>query len=271
MSQPVKINWPVPEEFPSLRRGEIHLWCAWLGPDGGEAATDTAGLSPDEAARARSLHFATDRHRFIVARLHLRRVLAGYVGRDPASLVFRYGRFGKPALSHQATVAGPLDAITVNLSFNQSHCGPLWLLAVARNQPLGVDLEAVRDLDDLQLVESVIFSPAELARQQALPPAARQEEFFRRWTRREAAAKFHGQGFEPSIEHAAEAIAPDRIEPIDPVEGYAAALAYSGVPARLRHFAWDPALLSDPAMDTVRNQSAPRLSAHRQPASTSLC
>jgi 4'-phosphopantetheinyl transferase len=238
MSAPAEIKWPVPPEFPTLRAGEIHVWCAGLGPEPGQAPVGTEGLSSDEIARALSLHFETDRHRFVVSRKLLRNVLAGYAGRDPSALAFAYGRFGKPMLSHRAATSGPLDVSVASVAFNQSHSGPMWLLAVARDQPVGVDVEAVRDLDDLPLLEKAIFTAQELAVQQSLPNGDRQREFFHRWTRREAAAKFHGFGLEPTTEHAAQALTPGRIETLAPADGYAAALAYSGAPARIHYFKW---------------------------------
>ena len=194
-----KINWPVPEEFPLLRHQEIHLWCAWLGRPDAPDATGESSLSADENIRAGSFYFAPDRHRFVAARRNLRGVLAGYLGRDPATLVFSYGRFGKPQLIQPAGTTDSLDPAASHLAFNQSHCGSLWLLAVAWNQPVGVDLEELKDLPDLALVARRIFSQEELLHQQSLSLAERQLAFFHRWTLREATAKFQGLGFDPTV------------------------------------------------------------------------
>lgn len=228
------INWPIPSEFPALRHREIHLWCARLGANDDAVPDDLDCLSPDEVARAESFHFTEDRVRFVAARRNLRQVLAHYAGRDAAALAFSYGRFGKPMLIHRAATTGPLDPTVSNLSFNQSHCGSLWLLAVAWNQPVGVDVEQLRDLSDLYLVESKIFATTELFRQRSLPHAERQLAFFRRWTEREASAKFHGQGFDPSMPF----VPPDQIVPLNPAENCVATLAYGGTPIRLRQFQW---------------------------------
>lgn len=241
MTAPPNLKWPAPAGFPHLGPREIHLWCAWLdGPD--VAPADHDMLSPDEVARAASYHFEPDRHRFVAARRNLRQVLAAYVGREPAALVFKYGRFGKPILVHRADASGPFDPTLNNLCFNQSHCGALWLLAVAWNQPLGVDLEQIRDFPDLDLLETKLFPPGELARRRALAVEDRRAGFFERWTQREAAVKFQGLGFDP----AAAFVPPDRSELLTPVDGYVGFLAYGGAAVRIRRLAWRPALLQRP-------------------------
>lgn len=232
-----RIKWSVPARFPVLRTREIHLWCAWLDVDGaGDDCTDC--LSVDEVARARAFHFAVDRQRFTAARRNLRHVLARYVGRDPARLTFNYGRFGKPLLVHQPDTTNQLDPAVNNLTFNQSHCGSLWLLAVAWNQPLGVDLELVRELSDLHLLESRIFSADELFAQRSLPLPERRLAFFRRWTEREAAAKFHGLGFDPAAPY----VPPGQIELLHPTARCVATLAYGGAAVRFDKFQWSPDL-----------------------------
>ncbi len=259
------MNWPVPEALPALLDGEIHLWCAWLGAPGpGDA--DLGGLSADEAARARALHFPAHRHHFVAARRNLRRVLGAYTGRLPTTLAFSYGRFGKPALA-DALEDGGSSADTRRLQFNQSHCGALWLLAVTRDQPVGVDVEAVRQLDDLDLLENTVFSAAELPRQQSLPSRARQTEFFRRWTEREATAKLQGVGLDPALTR----VPPGHLVPLSPAAGYAACLAYDGPALRIRPFCWNNRLQVHPPAPTVNNLKDLRSLPHRHTPSTTLC
>jgi 4'-phosphopantetheinyl transferase len=234
-----KINWPVPAEFPVLRSGEIHLWCACLGKPDDPKPAGTASLSPDEIARAGSFYFAPDRHRYVAARRNLRDVLAGYLGENPAALNFGYGPFGKPALLHQAALAVPGNPPVSDLEFNQSHCDSLWLLAVAWQQPVGVDLEELADLPDLALIERGIFSPAELPRQQSLPPTERQRAFFHRWTLREAAVKYRGLGLDSASPFAP----PDQSEFFSPTDHSVGCLAYGGASLRVQRFGWHPDLV----------------------------
>jgi 4'-phosphopantetheinyl transferase len=246
MSEPVPIRWPVPAEFPAFSPAGIHLWCARLD----DLPSDDRLLSADERMRARAYHFESDRRRFIAARTILRRVLGGYLEQDPAALVFQYGRFGKPALAHPGAGSGLFHPVTNDLAFNQSHAGPLWLLVVSPGRPVGVDVEEIKDLSELYLVEDRIFNPEEIAAQRSLPPLERRQEFFRRWTQREAMAKLHGVGLDlpPGADGGADG--PSQLIALELAAGFACTLAYTGAPVRLRQFQWTEA---------VRSRSAGRL------------
>lgn len=239
------IHWPVPTEFPALRPGEIHLWCASLGEAADGSAPGPADcLSPDEQARAASFHFDRDRHRYVAARRNLRLLLARYAGRDPAALAFGYGPFGKPSLVPEPALNHLPEFGSADLTFNQSHCDSLWLVAVARGEPVGVDVERVREVPDFHLLEEQLFSRAELFRQRALPDPERRLAFFRRWTEREAAAKFHGAAFDP----ARPCIPPRRSEPLNPTADSVATLAHSGSVPRFQRFQWNVELVAGAAM-----------------------
>lgn len=218
------IAWPLAGGFPTLPEGEIHLWCAWL--DDPALADDAAALlSPDEQARARSFVFAGNRRRFQAARAILRRLLGGYLDRDPAGLVFSYGSFGKPEISGSG------------LGFNVSHSDDCALYAFSRGRQLGIDVEAMRDLPDLALIEPQLFGSAELAAQQARPAAERKREFYRRWTHREAIGKGCGVGlFLDSGCRDAGLPAGWREEALEPAEGFVGHLAYDGPVPLLRRF-----------------------------------
>jgi len=73
-----------------------------------------AVLSPDAQARAARFRFDQERERYSVGRGALRAILGAYADRNPASLAFEYGPFGKPALSG-----------LYGLAFNLSHSGRL--------------------------------------------------------------------------------------------------------------------------------------------------
>jgi len=59
---------------------------------------------------------------------------------------------------------------------------------------IGVDVELVRELDDLLSVADGHFSAAERRALRALPAAERHTGFFRCWTRKEALVKALGEG-----------------------------------------------------------------------------
>ena len=92
-------------------------------------AADLAELDARESARAAAFVFPADRHRYQVAHVMLRRVLAGHLGTEPARLTFGRqrcpacgGPSGKPVLASD----GP------GLSFSLAHSGDAVAIAVAR-------------------------------------------------------------------------------------------------------------------------------------------
>ncbi len=152
---------------------------------GGDRGSDQRLLSPEEKERASRFVFDVDRARFVAARAFLRRVLAGCVGEDPVALVFAYGAKGRPRL----------DGHGARPDFNLSHAADVALLAVSWNSPLGVDVEAVRPMPDLDRLAGRVMHPSEFAAFERLEERWRTSAFFRLWTRKEAALKAAGVGF----------------------------------------------------------------------------
>lgn len=155
MSEPV---FQLQADVPSLVDGEIHVWRV-DGPLG----------APPRALSG-------------LAHLSLGRLLAAYSGSSEPPAILR-GEHGKP-------YAADLDGI----EFNLSHSGRHALIAVARQLPLGIDIEAegrARSIDD---IAQRYFAPAETAALRALPQALRNVAFLRLWTGKEAVLKALGHG-----------------------------------------------------------------------------
>lgn len=138
-------------------------------------------LTPDETARAERFRYDRHRRRFIVAHGRLRQVLAAVVGTPPEALRFQYGEHGKPSLED-----GP--------SFNLSHSGERYLIAISLQGRLGVDVEAKRPLRDMEELARKKFSPDELEALMSTPAPSRLSAFFRIWTLKEAYLKAIGTG-----------------------------------------------------------------------------
>jgi 4'-phosphopantetheinyl transferase len=254
MTAKPSLLWPIPPRFPRLDPADLHVWCVWLDePD--ETLEDREELlSPDEHVRAQRLRFPRDRRRFVTARAVLRRVLARYLDTAPAELRFAYGAFGKPSLVHPPAGA--------DLQFNLSHSGALAVYAVTRGRPVGIDVEQVRELDDLGLIAGRFFSAAEAGMLEELSPAERAEEFFRLWTQREALGKARGvdldealrsptfdfspYSWRPQSENDREQRHEWRAAALSPAPGYLGTVALGGRAARLRTWQWRPALAAVP-------------------------
>jgi 4'-phosphopantetheinyl transferase len=154
------------------------------------------------------------------------------------------GEHGKP-------YAPALDGLDFNLSHARNHV----LLAFARNQPLGVDLER---LDREHAVEDLarrFFAPMEADALQRLPPSHQLPAFLRLWTCKEAVLKAIGAGLSFGLSRVAfelsgdgvptalaqlapEAGAPPEwcVTPLEPAPGFTGALAWKGPPRKVRAF-----------------------------------
>ena len=171
------------ECVPTLARDHVHVWRVSTAGNDCDAFAEI--LSPEERARAARFHFERDRRSFIVCRGTLRRLISSYTGEDPGGIRFDIGLQGKPSLP-QAHESG--------LRFNVAHSGELALLAFARNQEIGVDVEFKRmDVDFIGLAETS-FSREERAAIVACAPADRGNLFYEYWTCKEACIKADGRG-----------------------------------------------------------------------------
>lgn len=210
-------------------------------------------LSDSERERAARFHFQHDATRWVMSRVVLRSILGQYLDVEPQIVRFRVGRWGKPEL------AAPFERN--RLEFNASHSDELGLFAVAGSRRVGVDIERLRSVPDLEAIAERMFSPAERYALGGLPRADRQAAFFSCWTRKEAYVKALGAGFSYPLQRFTVSLtrdAPARLEDVQdhPAEaerwslaelpaapGYAGALAVEGRPARLVHRHWqEPAL-----------------------------
>jgi 4'-phosphopantetheinyl transferase len=233
-------RWLAPPASPSIEAGEVHVWRAWLDSPAPFALRLDRALSADERARAARLYFARDRRRFIAGRGLLRAILGGYLGVEPRRVRFEYGLGGKPRLRGAAAA----------LQFNLAHSHGLALYTVARGA-IGVDVERVRAMPDIERIAAGVLSARELAVFRGLPGPARLAAFFACWTRKEAYVKARGDGLARQLDRIDVSLAPWEPErrllvegapreaerwslrAVDAAPGYAAALAVAGPCRRL--------------------------------------
>lgn len=155
----------------------------------GRLATLLPLLSTDEQAHAATLQQAQRRQQWMLTRALLRRELSRLLPKHP--LQFSQGPHGKPVLA---------DGVC---HFNVSHSGQWLVLALCRQQAVGVDLEFGRSGRDPLPLARRFFAPGETAWLTALPPEARQSAFIRLWARKEAILKAHGGGLAAGLEKVA--------------------------------------------------------------------
>ena len=234
----------LPFVVPRLRANEVHLWA--LIPDAESTAEYTSLLSPTEVERARRFRFPALFERFVSDHGRLRLLLAAYLQADPQSLQFEQNVQGKPRLS------GP----DCRLRFNMSHTRGLTMIALCLDAELGIDVEAIRAVEDRDEIASVHFSPIESRALLSQPVQERDTAFLRCWTRKEAYIKAHGEGLSLPLDRFAVTLADqdraalvhcdwDENEPdhwmlhhLQPMAGYIGALAIEQGAWSLCPFTW---------------------------------
>jgi 4'-phosphopantetheinyl transferase len=215
---------------PRLAPDQVHLWMVSLDPTAAESARLRAVTSDAERERAALFHRREDAERYVVAHGALRWILARYLACEPAALRFGARENGKPFLEDGS------------LEFNLSHSGALALIAVARGRRVGVDIELIRPMPEVDAVARRTCTAEELATLMALSRGDRERAFFALWTRKEALSKATGEGiggvFRDASEPAPEAHGEWTVTEVDVLAGYVASVAAEGTRWRLVRCEW---------------------------------
>jgi 4'-phosphopantetheinyl transferase len=169
----------------TLQIAEVHVWTAQVAGVAPDPDSPGSALSLRERERAARFHFEKHRRAFVFAHAFLRDVLSRYLDVKPEQIRFRENPFGKPFLAEPAGHG---------LQFNMSHSGDVVVVALTLDRQIGIDVEFIRPLHDLETIAESNFTPEERALLSAGGTQARQRAFFTCWTRKEAYIKAIGTG-----------------------------------------------------------------------------
>lgn len=148
---------------------------------------DIRVLSYDELERAERYREANDRLSFEAGRSWIRGILSRYLEMAPEKIAFQKGPFGKPYLDARQSVF-----------FNWSHTDGIWVLAVSRHGPVGVDVERISRRTDRHAVAAVALHKTEQRYISEQPDPDR--SFLNIWVRREALFKAVGFGLHDTMQ-----------------------------------------------------------------------
>ena len=168
---------------------EVHIWTLPTTAASATAVMFEPILAPDGLDRARRFHFTHLRESFLIARGALRCLLGRYLDLHPKSIRLSYSSKGKPALE-----AG------THIQFNMTHSGSLAAIAITADCQIGIDVEQVRPLSDMQQIADHFFCSEETSEIMSLPPSERERAFFCCWTRKEAYIKAIGDGLSAPLD-----------------------------------------------------------------------
>ena len=166
--------------------GRVHIWTAHNNcPDAIPKFLEET-LSSAERTKASAFRFDHHRIQYLFAHGVLRQILAGYCRCIPQELTFETNDYGKPFVGAQRQEPA--------LTFNMSHSENMVLVALTVIRSIGVDVEFVRPISDLDDIAGRYF----IDKERALIAAARHDEkerlFYVCWTRKEACLKAVGKG-----------------------------------------------------------------------------
>src|SRR5438094_222037 len=133
---------PPPSNF-ELTDRTVHVWALCTRAPDAVVEKFQLFLMPDETARAARFRFEHLQRSFILTRGALRVLLGRYLNTAPRDLQFSYGSNGKPTLAPSAC-----------LQFNASHSGDLALFAFTTDCEIGIDVEAVHPMPNIEDIAS---------------------------------------------------------------------------------------------------------------------
>ncbi|BAU66329.1 phosphopantetheine-protein transferase [Stanieria sp. NIES-3757] len=183
--------WAIPPSKLNLSKDQIHIWRASLNLLSEEIEQLEQILSEDERSRANRFRFPHLKDRFIVARGNLRKILSYYLQIESNSIKFEYTSRGKPQLATNLNQIG--------LQFNLSHSQDLALYGFSINQKIGIDLEHLRSIYDVEKLAQRFFSEREYKLITESDFDKKQQVFLQFWTAKEAYLKATGEGLVDSL------------------------------------------------------------------------
>ena len=178
--------WNAPPVSLRLPYTELHIWRAPLDVPNNELADFTGILSPDELERSGRFYFEKTKRHFIVCRYLLRKILELYLNRKSHEIKFSYTPRGKPELDQ--------DDTRNRINFSLSHSHGLVMYAFMRKQQVGIDVEHIRPMDDIDELARRFFSEQEYNLVRSSSEIRKREIFFTIWTLKEAYLKATGEG-----------------------------------------------------------------------------
>jgi 4'-phosphopantetheinyl transferase len=196
------VTWREISEIPPVVPGEVQVWRINLLRPPAEITRRQNLLTNAEKNQAAQFHSDRDQRRFIVRRSARRQLLATHLGLKPEAIRIESANFQKPAIAETQNPD--------RLRFNCTHSADWALIAIAREQEVGVDLEQHRPMADAGDLAGEFFSAHEIRELAELPPALKLAGFYNCWTRKEAFVKAIGLGLACPLNRFSVTLSPGR-------------------------------------------------------------
>lgn len=170
------------DKTPVLSPGDIHIWQVSTIISSAKFAEYKSLLTDAELEKA---HFFESKHTmdsYVVSQGALRMLLSNYLGVSSDLVRFGHRNKGKP-----------FSLNNTGLYFNLSNSGRYVVIGFSLDSELGVDIEQIRPLPDLEEMIGTNFTANEIKFINS-KPEERLTRFFRFWTVKESYLKAIGEG-----------------------------------------------------------------------------
>lgn len=144
------MQWHNQDADKQLGPGEVHVWLNFLNLHQARLKHLYPLLSPAEKARSEDFSHFRARKNYIASHGFLHKVLAYYLECPAAEIEFSQGEKGKPFITPEQNPQ--------QIQFNLSHSQNLAILAVCRQQSVGIDVECSQRNSDWAAIARRFFT-----------------------------------------------------------------------------------------------------------------
>ena len=170
------------DEFPDLSIGEMHVWHITTNVTPAAFLEYKNVLTEKETGRIPFFKFKEAKNTYVVSQGALRMLMSRYLGISPDLIELGRRKKGKPY-----SIDNP------NLNFNISNSGKTAVIAFSYDSEIGIDIEQMRHLPDLDELINRNFTSREIKFITA-KTEDKERRFFRFWTVKESYLKAIGEG-----------------------------------------------------------------------------
>ncbi len=179
-------KWYNQNSFTDLVDNEIHIWLNYLNVHEARIKHLYPLMSAAEKERSERFKFYKHRKAFIAAHGFMHTALAYYINTPANEITFSHSKNGKPSLIKEQNPD--------NIQFNLSHSNSIAMLAICKNNSVGIDVEYAQRKTDWIGISKRFFTENEQKKLFSLNESQQKEAFFKIWTRKEAHMKVTGLG-----------------------------------------------------------------------------
>ena len=179
------------KDFNQNLDGEIHLWSSLLDQSEEVINYFWIKLSDKEKERISKYKFKFLRDRHTVSTGLLKSLISCYLNTEVKEISFLQNGHGKPSLQPELN--------KLDLRFNISHSENVGVFAFSLGKELGIDVELIQKISNLNQIIDISFSDYEKKWFYKTEPEGRNELFYKIWTAKEAFVKAIGKGLSYSL------------------------------------------------------------------------